>query len=112
MNGPIGKLARCAIYTRKSTEYNLELAFNSLDAQREACEAYIKSQAHEGWRLIPGRYDDGAFSGASLDRPALQQLLAEVRAGPTAFRAPSLDPRFSLPVVVSPGATPGGGRHG
>jgi len=57
------------------------VAFNSLDAQREACEAYIKSQAHEGWRLIPGRYDDGAFSGASLDRPALQQLLAEVRAG-------------------------------
>jgi site-specific DNA recombinase len=81
MNGPISKLARCAIYTRKSTEYNLALAFNSLDAQREACEAYIKSQAHEGWRLIPGRYDDGAFSGASLDRPALQQLLAEVRAG-------------------------------
>ena len=81
MNGPISKLARCAIYTRKSTDYNLELAFNSLDAQREACEAYIKSQAHEGWRLIPGRYDDGAFSGASLDRPALQQLLADVRAG-------------------------------
>src|SRR5437763_9588662 len=81
MNGPVSKLARCAIYTRKSTEYNLELAFNSLDAQREACEAYIKSQAHDGWRLIPGRYDDGAFSGASLDRPALQQLLAEVRAG-------------------------------
>ncbi|MGZ3322058.1 MAG: recombinase family protein [Xanthobacteraceae bacterium] len=81
MNGPVSKLARCAIYTRKSTDYNLELAFNSLDAQREACEAYIKSQAHEGWRLIPGRYDDGAFSGASLDRPALQQLLADVRAG-------------------------------
>src|SRR5467141_302771 len=81
MNGPAGKLARCAIYTRKSTEYNLELAFNSLDAQREACEAYIKSQAHEGWRLIPGRYDDGAFSGASLDRPALQTLLSDVRAG-------------------------------
>jgi len=81
MNGPVSKLARCAIYTRKSTEHNLELAFNSLDAQREACEAYIKSQAHEGWRLIPGRYDDGAFSGASLDRPALQQLLADVRAG-------------------------------
>jgi site-specific DNA recombinase len=81
MNGPISKCARCAIYTRKSTEYNLELAFNSLDAQREACEAYIKSQAHEGWRLIPGRYDDGAFSGASLERPALQQLLADVRSG-------------------------------
>src|SRR5207248_1904683 len=74
-------LARCAIYTRKSTEYNLELAFNSLDAQREACEAYIKSQAHEGWRLIPSRYDDGAFSGTSLDRPALQQLLTDIRAG-------------------------------
>jgi site-specific DNA recombinase len=81
MNAPVSKLARCAIYTRKSTEYNLELAFNSLDAQREACEAYIKSQAHEGWQLIPGRYDDGAFSGASLDRPALQQLLADVRSG-------------------------------
>src|SRR5438093_5548020 len=81
MNGPVSKLARGAIYTRKSTEYNLELAFNSLDAQREACEAYIKSQAHEGWRLILTRYDDGAFSGASLERPALQQLLADVRAG-------------------------------
>src|SRR2546430_2796719 len=81
MNEAVSKLARCAVYTRKSTEYNLELAFNSLDAQREACEAYIKSQAHEGWRAIPGRYDDGAFSGASLDRPALQQLLADVRAG-------------------------------
>jgi DNA invertase Pin-like site-specific DNA recombinase len=72
---------RCAIYTRKSTEHNLDLEFNSLDAQREACEAYIKSQAHEGWRLIAGRYDDGAFSGASLQRPALQQLLGEIRAG-------------------------------
>src|SRR5438552_9283101 len=81
MNGPVSKLARCAIYTRKSTEYNLELAFNSLDAQREACEAYIKSQAHEGWRAIADRYDDGAFSGASLDRPALQKLLADVGAG-------------------------------
>jgi DNA invertase Pin-like site-specific DNA recombinase len=80
MNGPASKLARCAVYTRKSTEHNLELAFNSLDAQREACEAYVESQAHEGWRLIPGRYDDGAFSGASLDRPALQTLLADVRA--------------------------------
>src|SRR3989441_1865488 len=72
---------RCAIYTRKSTEHNLDLAFNSLDAQREACEAYIKSQAHEGWRLVPERYDDGGLSGASLDRPALQSLLADVRAG-------------------------------
>jgi site-specific DNA recombinase len=69
------KLLRCAIYTRKSTEHNLDLEFKSLDAQREACEAYIKSQTHEGWSLIPDRYDDGAFSGASLDRPALQMLL-------------------------------------
>ncbi|MCX7313730.1 MAG: recombinase family protein [Alphaproteobacteria bacterium] len=74
------KLFRCAIYTRKSTEHNLDLEFNSLDAQREACEAYIKSQAHEGWRLSPGRHDDGAFSGASLERPALQKLLGEVQA--------------------------------
>ena len=80
MNGPISKLSRCAIYTRKSTEHNLDLAFTSLDAQREACEAYIKSQAAEGWRLVPDHYDDGAFSGASLERPALQQLLADVRA--------------------------------
>src|SRR6266498_4809785 len=81
MNGPVGKLARCAIYTRKSSEHNLDLAFSSLDAQREACEAYIKSQAHEGWRLIPDHYDDGGLSGASLDRPALQTLLSDVRAG-------------------------------
>ena len=75
------KPQRCAIYTRKSTEHNLDLAFNSLDAQREACEAYIKSQAHEGWRLVPERYDDGGLSGASLERLALQQLLAAVRSG-------------------------------
>jgi DNA invertase Pin-like site-specific DNA recombinase len=81
MNGLVSKLARCAVYTRKSTEYNLDLAFNSLDVQREACQAYIKSQAQQGWRAIPDRYDDGAFSGASLERPALQQLLADVRAG-------------------------------
>src|SRR5437660_198314 len=75
------KVFRCAIYTRKSTEHNLDLEFNSLDAQREACEAYIKSQAHEGWRPVPGRYDDGGLSGASLNRPALQTLLAEISAG-------------------------------
>jgi site-specific DNA recombinase len=74
------KPQRCAICTRKSTEHNLDLAFNSLDAQREACEAYIKSQAHEGWKLVPTHFDDGGLSGASLDRPALQSLLIEVRA--------------------------------
>src|SRR4249920_3727036 len=81
MKPVVPKLFRCAIYTRKSTEHNLDLEFNSLHAQREACEAYIKSQAHEGWRLVHHRFDDGAFSGASLDRPALQKLLTEVRAG-------------------------------
>ncbi len=73
------KRVRCAIYTRKSTEYGLEQEFNSLDAQRESAAAYIKSQTHEGWVLVPGRYDDGGLSGGSLDRPALQALLTAVR---------------------------------
>jgi site-specific DNA recombinase len=71
---------RCAIYTRVSTENGLEQEFNSLDNQREASEAYIKSQAHEGWKLIRDRYDDGGFSGGSMDRPALARLLDDVRA--------------------------------
>ena len=79
MNGSLAGLSRCAIYTRKSTEHNLDLAFTSLDAQREACEAYITSQASEGWRVVADRYDDGAFSGASLERPALQRLLADIQ---------------------------------
>jgi DNA invertase Pin-like site-specific DNA recombinase len=74
------KALRCAIYTRVSTEYGLEQEFNSLDNQREAAEAYIKSQAHEGWRALPARYDDGGFSGGSMDRPALQRLLSDIRA--------------------------------
>jgi site-specific DNA recombinase len=77
----VPKTIRCAVYTRKSTEHNLDLEFNSLDAQREACEAYIKSQMHEGWKLIPDHYDDGGISGASLDRPDLQRLLGDIRAG-------------------------------
>jgi site-specific DNA recombinase len=79
MTGSARRL-RCAIYTRKSSEHNLDLAFTSLDAQREACEAYIKSQASEGW-LVSDHYNDGGLSGASLERPALQALLADVRAG-------------------------------
>src|SRR5437660_3360787 len=75
----VRKLTRCAVYTRKSTEHNLDLAFTSLDAQREACEAYVRSQQHEGWRLLPERFDDGGLSGASLARPALQALLTNVR---------------------------------
>ncbi len=77
---PIRKL-RCAVYTRKSTEEGLEMEFNSLDAQREACEAYIASQKAEGWVLIPEPYDDGGFSGGTLDRPALKRLLADTEDG-------------------------------
>src|SRR5438094_2688082 len=72
---------RCAIYTRKSSEEGLEQEFNSLQAQREACEAFITSQRHEGWVCLTKSYDDGGFSGATIDRPALQQLLADVTAG-------------------------------
>ena len=72
---------RCAIYTRKSTEEGLDQAFNSLDAQREACEAFIVSQRHEGWQLVRKAYDDGGFSGGSMDRPALQSLMKDVSAG-------------------------------
>ena len=72
---------RCAIYTRKSSEEGLEQEFNSLQAQREACEAFINSQRHEGWVCQRTAYDDGGFSGATMDRPALQQLLADVKAG-------------------------------
>src|SRR3984957_12798384 len=75
------KHLRCAIYTRKSTEHGLEQEFNSLDAQREACEAYIKSQASRGWKCLPQHYDDPAFSGGNLDRPALKKLLADIEAG-------------------------------
>ncbi len=72
---------RCAIYTRKSSEEGLEQDFNSLHAQREACSAYILSQASEGWSLLPGEYDDGGLSGGTLERPALQRLLADINAG-------------------------------
>ena len=72
---------RCAIYTRKSSEEGLEQEFNSLQAQREACEAFINSQRHEGWVCLPACYDDGGFSGATMERPALQRLLADITAG-------------------------------
>src|ERR1700693_3473848 len=75
------RMLRCAVYTRKSTEEGLEQAFNSLHAQREACEAFISSQRHEGWTVLPQHYDDGGFSGGTMDRPALHQLLADIRAG-------------------------------
>ena len=75
------KALRCAIYTRKSTEEGLEQEFNSLDAQREAGEAYIKSQQHEGWQCLPEHYDDGGFTGANMDRPALRRLLTDIENG-------------------------------
>jgi site-specific DNA recombinase len=73
------KRVRCAVYTRVSTEYGLDQEFNSLDAQQEAAEAYIRSQAHDGWTLVRTRYDDGGYSGGSTERPALQRLLADIR---------------------------------
>ena len=75
------KPVRCAIYTRVSTDQELEQDFNSLDAQYDASQAYIRSQAHAGWTLLRTKYDDGGFSGGNIDRPALQRLLNDVRAG-------------------------------
>jgi site-specific DNA recombinase len=80
MTAKLPKAIRCAIYTRVSTDQGLDQDFNSLDAQYDASEAYIRSQAHAGWTLIRARYDDGGFSGGSTERPALQQLLADIRA--------------------------------
>nr|WP_314435136.1 recombinase family protein [uncultured Brevundimonas sp.] len=76
-----GRTVRCAIYTRKSTEEGLEQDYNSLHAQRDACAAYVMSQAGEGWILRPEVYDDGGFSGGNMDRPALKRLMAEIEAG-------------------------------
>ena len=72
---------RCAVYTRKSSDEGLEQAFNSLDAQREACAAYVASQTGQGWRMLPHRYDDGGVSGGTLERPGLQTLLSDIEVG-------------------------------
>src|SRR5260370_738526 len=80
MKKPVVRKLRCAVYTRKSSEEGLDMEFNSLDAQRESCEAYVMSQKAEGWLLVPDRYDDGGFSGGTLERPALQRLLADIEA--------------------------------
>jgi site-specific DNA recombinase len=80
MKNPIVRKLRCAVYTRKSTEEGLDQEFNSLDAQRESCEAFVASQKAEGWLLVSDRYDDGGFSGANLERPALRRLLADIEA--------------------------------
>jgi site-specific DNA recombinase len=78
---PIIRKLRCAVYTRKSSEEGLDMEFNSLDAQREACQAYVASQRAEGWLLVPNRYDDGGVSGGTLERPALKRLIADIEAG-------------------------------
>src|SRR5262249_35207695 len=78
-------VVRCAIYTRKSTEDGLEQQFNSLDAQRESAEAYVKSQAGEGWTCLPERYDDGGYTGGHMGRPGLRRLLADIEAGNVRF---------------------------
>lgn len=78
---PETRVIRCAIYTRKSTDEGLDQEFNSLDAQREACEAYIASQRHEGWLALPEKYDDGGFTGANMDRPGLERLIGDIEAG-------------------------------
>src|SRR3954463_1131406 len=75
------RIVRCAIYTRKSSEEGLDQSFNSLHAQREACEAFIASQRHEGWTAIKTHYDDGGFSGATMERPALVRLLEDIDSG-------------------------------
>jgi len=81
MNKAVVRKLRCAVYTRKSSEEGLDQEFNSLDAQRDACEAYIASQKAEGWWLLRDRYDDGGISGATLERPALKRLMADIEAG-------------------------------
>jgi Resolvase, N terminal domain len=98
---------RCAIYTRKSSEEGLEQDFNSLHAQREACEAFIKSQTGEGWRLVKTAYDDGGLSGGTMERPALQRLLADIDQGAgLAKRRES-----SNVCVIGAGSPPQGGPH-
>lgn len=75
------KTVRCAIYTRKSNDEGLDKEFNTLEAQREAGENYIKSQLHQGWQIIPKRYDDGGFSGGNMNRPALKELMSDIKNG-------------------------------
>ena len=78
---PANPQMRCAIYTRKSTEEGLDQEYNTLDAQRDSGEAYIRSQAQEGWECLSDRYDDGGFTGGNMDRPALKRLMADIEAG-------------------------------
>jgi Resolvase, N terminal domain len=96
---------RCGVYTCKSTEEGIDMEFNSLDAQREACEAYVASQRAEGWLLVRDRYDDGGFSSGNLERPALKRLLGDIEAGRVCRR----DLQDRPPVTVADGLLPVGG---
>src|SRR6201747_2123803 len=80
MTSTAPKTIRCAVYTRKASEEGLDQSFNSLHAQREACEAYVLSQKHEGWQVIPTEYDDAGFSGGNMERPGLKKLLGDIAA--------------------------------
>jgi hypothetical protein len=105
------KTSRCAIYTRKSSEEGLDQSFSSLHAQREACEAYVLSEKHEGWRVLSAKYDDGGFSGGNMQRPGLKKLLGDIAAGKidtgrqAACRS-GLRQADSKPALVLGGATP------
>ena len=100
MKKPLVRKLRCAVYTRKSSEEGLDMEFNSLDAQREACESYVASQRAEGWTLVPEYYDDGGFSGGTLERPALQRLIADIETGKVPELWPLLDLMADVPAVV------------
>jgi Resolvase, N terminal domain len=106
------KKARCAIYTRKSSEEGLEQAFNSLDAQREACAAFILSQKHEGWTVLPTLYDDGGYSGGTMERPGLKRLIADIEAGQidVVNARLFLTNRQPPPIAALPAAIVGGGQ--
>jgi DNA invertase Pin-like site-specific DNA recombinase len=103
MTKPVAFKRRCAIYTRKSSEEGLDMEFNSLDAQREACEAFIVSQKAEGWLRVGDRFDDGGFSGGTLDRPALKRLLADIEEGLIDVVVVYKIDRLSRSLMTSPG---------
>src|SRR5580700_9252218 len=106
----VPRTVRCAVYTRKSTEEGLSQDFNSLDAQRECAEAYILSQRQEGWTLVSQRYDDGGFTGANLERPALRQLTADIEARQVRLRT-CLQSRPAQPIVTRLRPADGGFRQ-
>ena len=95
-------MVRCVAYTRKSTDDGLDSDFNSLNAQREACEAYVASQRHESWALLPDHYDAPGFTGANMDRPALQRLIENIKAGKVGLGdGPPSKPNYNIPLAAA-----------